>query len=161
VTIVEFSNFECPYCQRSWTKIQELLEKRPQDVRYVFKHFPLQAGGTTFALSEMAAAAQEVSPEAFWLVHDFLFSDEGQALIKGEKQAIRKRIEKILQEKGLDLKVFQTALDSGKGKQRVEEDMGVGKKIGVRATPTTIVNGDILRTPLSDQILDQYLKKQP
>ena len=78
VTIVEFSNFQCPHCLDSWTKLKPLLGKYPKEIRYIFKHFPFQPDGKTFELSEMAAAAQEVSLEAFWLVHDFLFTSEGQ-----------------------------------------------------------------------------------
>ena len=61
VTLVEFSNFECPHCLDSWTKLKPLLGKYPKEIRYVFKHFPFNPEGKTFELSEMAAAAQEVS----------------------------------------------------------------------------------------------------
>lgn len=67
MTIVEFSNFECPYCQISWIKMKEWMEKHPGDIRYVFKHFPFQSQGKPFELSEMAAAAQKISDEAFWV----------------------------------------------------------------------------------------------
>jgi len=53
VTLVEFSNFECPHCMDSWTKLKPLLGKYPKDIRYVFKHFPFQPDGKTFELSEM------------------------------------------------------------------------------------------------------------
>ena len=65
MTIVEFANFQCPFCVKSWKKMKELLEKYPQEIRYVFKHFPLQPKGIQFELSEMAAATQQVSQEAF------------------------------------------------------------------------------------------------
>jgi protein-disulfide isomerase len=159
VTVVEFSNFQCPYCLKSWSKMLEMLGKRPQDLKYVFKHFPLQAQGKAFDISEMAAATQEVSSEAFWTIHDYLFTPEGQAALNGDKEAIKKKIEEKLNEKGFDGKVFLSALESGKGKKRVQEDLALGTKLRVRGTPTTIMNGDQVRSPITDQLLDQYLKK--
>jgi len=159
VTIVEFSNFQCPYCVKSWKKIKELIEKYPQDIKYTFKHFPLQSLGKSFELSEIVGAAQEVSHDAFWITHDFLFSDEGQGLVKEERGKVIQKIEQILKEKGYDVKAFQTALETGRGKKRVEEDMAAGGKIPVMGTPTTIINGDFIRGGITDKGLEQYLTK--
>jgi protein-disulfide isomerase len=158
MTIVEFANFQCPYCVKSWKKMKELLEKYPQEIRYVFKHFPLQPRGIQFELSEMAAATQEVSQEAFWAVHDFFFSDEGQAFVNKDREVLKKKIEEILKGKGYDEKVFQTALETGKGKKKVEEDILTGNKIGVRGTPSIVVNGDFVGSVLTDKMVEQYLK---
>jgi protein-disulfide isomerase len=159
VKVVEFSNFQCPYCVKSWKKMKELIEKYPQDIQYIFKHFPLQSQGKSFELSEMVASVQGVSNEAFWAVHDFFFSDEGQALANGEKEVLKQKIEEILKGKGHDVKVFQTALETAKGKKRVEEDMGVGKKIPVMGTPTTIVNGDLVSGPMLEKTVEKYFGK--
>jgi protein-disulfide isomerase len=161
VTILEFSNFECPYCFRSWTRIKELLEKHPQEIRYVFKHFPLQRQGKPFELSAMVAATQAVSNDAFWLVHDFLFSNEGQAVVKKEKEEIKKKIEELLKEKGHNVQAFQTAFEEGKGKKKVEEDLVVGDKLPVTGTPTTIANGNFVRGPITDQFLNELMGKPP
>jgi protein-disulfide isomerase len=158
MTIVEFANFQCPFCVKSWTKMKELLGKYPQEIRYVFKHFPLQPKGIQFELSEMAAATQEVSQEAFWAVHDFFFSDEGQTFVNKDKEVLKKRIEEMLKEKGYDEKLFQTALETGKGKKRVEEDILTGNKIGVRGTPSIVVNGDFIGSTITDKMVEQYLK---
>ena len=159
VTIVEFSNFECPYCQMSWIKMKEWMERHPQGVRYVFKHFPFQPQGKTFDLSEMAAAAQKISNEAFWVVHDFFFSNEGQALMKGEAGEVRRKIEELLKEKGYDVKSFQSVIETGQGRRKVEEDMALGKNIHVVGTPTILLNGEFAANPVTDQVLDQYLRK--
>ena len=157
--IVEFSNFQCPYCVKSWKQIKELMEKHPQDIKYVFKHFPLQSLGKSFELSEMVAAAQELSQEAFWVIHDFLFSDEGQALVKEEKGKIKEKIEQILKEKAYDVKAFQIALETGKGKKRVEGDLISGEKVPVMGTPTTLINGDFIKGGVTDKALERYLGK--
>ena len=104
VTIVEFSNFQCPYCMDSWSKFMGLMKRYPQDFKYIFKHFPFQAQGRTFELSEMAAAAQEVSNEAFWIVHDFFFTKEGQDIANLEKGAVKQKVEQLLKGKGYDLR---------------------------------------------------------
>ena len=103
VTMVEFSNFHCQYCAKSWKNMKELLEKYPQDIKYVFKHFPLQAQGKARDLSEMVAAVQSVSNDAFWIVHDFFFSDEGQTIINNDKEQLRLRVEVMLKQKGFDI----------------------------------------------------------
>ena len=159
VTIVEFSNFQCPYCIKSWNKMKEYLEKYPQEIKYIFKHFPLQSLGKSFELSEMAAAAQEVSHEAFWMTHDYFFSDEGQALAKEERGKVIQKIEQMLKEKGHDVKAFQTALETGKAKKKVEEDITIGGKIPVMGTPTTIINGDFVKGSITDKVLERYLGK--
>jgi protein-disulfide isomerase len=157
VTIVEFSNFQCPYCTDSWVKLKTLLTKYPKDIRYVFKHFPFQPGGKTFELSEMAAAAQEINNETFWLVHDFFFTDEGQNVARLEKEAVKQKIEQLLKGKGHDVKVFQSALETGKAKKRVLDDMAAGNRIRITGTPTKIVNGDMIIGSSQDNPLERYL----
>ena len=159
VTLVEFSNFQCPHCLDSWTKLKPLLGKYPKEMRYVFKHFPFQPDGKTFEMSEMAAAAQEVGEEAFWLVHDFLFTNEGQNVSKLERKALQMKIEQLLREKSYDVKGFQSALENGKGKQRVLEDMALGNKLRITGTPTKIVNGDLIVGSSPDNVLERYLGK--
>jgi protein-disulfide isomerase len=158
MTIVEFSNFQCPFCVKSWAKMKDLLGKHPEEIRYVFKHFPLQIKGVQFELSEMAAATQEVSQEAFWAVHDFFFSDEGQAFVNKDREVLKKKIEEILKAKGYDEKVFQMALETGKGKKKVEEDILTGNKIGVKGTPSIVINGDFIGSTITDKMVEQYLK---
>jgi len=159
VTIVEFSNFQCPYCTESWAKLKTLLTKYPKDLRYVFKHFPFQPFGKTFELSLIAAAAQEVSNEAFWLVHDFLFTNEGQSAASLEKKALQSKIEQLLREKKHDVKAFQKALELGHGQKRVLDDMALGDKLRITGTPTKIINGDMIIGLTPDSSLERYLGK--
>jgi protein-disulfide isomerase len=159
ITIVEFSNFQCPYCMDSWVKLQKLIQKYPQEIRYIFKHFPFQPQGRTFELSELAAAAQEVNHEAFWTVHDFFFTKEGQDTARLEKGVVKLKIEHLLMEKGYDLSNFQAALETGSARKRVLEDMALGNRIRLTSTPTKIVNGDIIVGSGGDNVLERYLGK--
>ncbi len=159
VTIVEFSSFQCPYCRDSWVNLQKLIQKHPHEIRYIFKHFPSQPQGKKFELSELAAATQEVSNEAFWLIHDFFFTEEGQNVMRLEKEVIKQKIEQLLQIKGYDVRVFQSALETGKAKKRVLDDMAVGNRIRITGTPTKIVNGDMIIGSSQDNTLERYLRK--
>ncbi|MGB9630156.1 MAG: thioredoxin domain-containing protein, partial [Thermodesulfobacteriota bacterium] len=124
VVIVEFSNFQCPYCMDSWTRFMGLLKRYPKEFKYIFKHFPFHPQGRTFELSEMAAAAYEVGNEAFWSIHDFFFTQEGQEIAnKMDKETVRKKVEQILKGKGHDIKIFQSALETGRARSRVLGDM--------------------------------------
>jgi len=159
VTIVEFSNFQCPYCMDSWIKLIELIKRYPNDIRYVFKHFPFQPQGRTFELSEMAAAAQEVSNEVFWIVHDFFYTKEGQDIANLEKGVVKLKIEQLLKGKGYDVKLFQSALETGRARNRVIEDMALADRFRMTSTPTKIVNGDIIVGSTLDNVLERYLGK--
>ncbi len=159
VIIVEFSNFQCPHCVDSWRKLQNLMPKYPNEIRYIFKHFPFQPQGKAFELSEMAAAALDVSHEAFWSIHDFFFTDEGQAVARSDKETLKEKVEQLLKGKGYDLRIFKAALDTGKARNRVLDDMAVGQKIRINATPTKIVNGDIIVGSVPDNVLERYLGK--
>ena len=134
------------------------MDKHPQDIKYIFKQFPLQnqAGSVDYAI--MTAAVQEVSTEAFWLVHDYLYTDEGQALTKGGKEAVKQKIEQIIKESGFNVQAFQNALESGKGKKRVDGDVAAGMKIRVGGTPTTILNGFFVQGPITEKSIEGYLK---
>jgi protein-disulfide isomerase len=159
VTIVEFSNFQCPYCMDSWSKFMGLMKRYPQDFKYIFKHFPFQDQGRTFELSEMAAAAQEVSNEAFWIVHDFFFTKEGQDIANLEKGAVRQKVEQLLKGKGYDVRSFQSALETGRARNRVLEDMALANRFRMTSTPTKIVNGEMIVGSTPDSTLEQYLGK--
>jgi protein-disulfide isomerase len=157
VTIVEFSNFQCPYCMDSWSKFMGLMKRYPQDFKYIFKHFPFETQGKTFELSEMAAAAQEVSTEAFWVVHDFFYTKEGQDIANLEKGAVKKKVEQLLKGKGYDVRIFQSALETGKARNRVLEDIALANRYRLTSTPTKIVNGDMIIGSSQDSFLERYL----
>ena len=160
VTVVEFFRYGCPYSRRSWENMKGLLEKYPREIRYVVKHSPIRAGGNSFDLAVLAAASQEIHPEAFWVVHSFLFSDEGEKLSAGDWGALLKRIEQILREKGYDGNGLGVSWQNGKGRLRVEEDLAIGKKMRVVGTPTAIVNGTYHKGPFTEDLLEEFLEEK-
>lgn len=159
VVIVEFSNFQCPYCMDSWSRLRDLMKRHPKDFKYIFKHFPFKPEGKTFELSELAAAAQEIGNDAFWVIHDFFFTKEGQDLARLEREAIKQKVEQLLKEKGYNTQNFQMALETGKAKNRVLEDMSLANKFRLTSTPTKVINGDIIVGLTADTTLERYLGK--
>jgi protein-disulfide isomerase len=88
-----------------------------------------------------------------------MFSEEGQVFVKAGNDAVKQKIEQMLKEKGYSLQAFQDALETGKGKKRVEENLAVGDKIRVRGTPTVILNGTFITNPLTEKMIQGYLGK--
>ncbi len=160
VSVVEFVRYGCPYSRRSWENMKELMKKYPQDIRYVVKHFPLRSEGNSFDLAVLAAASQAIHPEAFWIVHSFLFSEEGEKLSAGDLGVLKKRIEQVLREKGYDGNMLTFSWQNGKGRRRVEEDLAIGKEMRVMGTPTAIVNGTYHKGPFTEDQLEDFLEEK-
>ncbi|MBZ4416433.1 thioredoxin domain-containing protein [Myxococcus sp. RHSTA-1-4] len=131
VTIVEFSDFECPFCSRVTPTLTKIKENYGKDVRVVFRHQPLPFHANAKLAAEASMAAHEQGK--FWEMHDKLFSNQ--------KALDRASLEKYAQELGLNVGKFKAALDSGKFKAKVEADMAAGSAVGANGTPTFFING--------------------
>ena len=135
VTIVEFSDFQCPYCQRSVATMKQVLEKYPTDVRLVYRHLPLESIHP-FARGAAEAATCADQQGQFWAYHDKLF-ENNRALGPADLQRYASEI-------GLDAKGFEACLADEKIKQKVEVDLGAARAAGISGTPAFIVNGRLL-----------------
>jgi protein-disulfide isomerase len=131
VTIVEFSDFECPFCSRVGPTLTKIKESYGKDVRVVFRHQPLPFHANAKVAAEASMAAHEQGK--FWEYHDKLFGNQ--------KALDRASLEKYAQELGLNVGKFKAALDSGKYKAKVEADMAAGSAVGANGTPTFFING--------------------
>ena len=131
VTIVEFSEFQCPFCSRVNPTIKQILDTYPGKVKVVFKHNPLpfHADAPLASQAALAAGAQG----KFWEMHDKLFDNM--------KALKRENLDAYAQELGLDLSRFKADLDSGKFKAVVDADLAVGSTFGVQGTPNFFING--------------------
>ncbi|RMG94814.1 MAG: thioredoxin [Deltaproteobacteria bacterium] len=150
VTIVEFSDFQCPYCSRLAKTLDEVLAAYPNDVRLVFKQFPLPMHKDAALGAEAALAAGEQGK--YWEMHDKLFANQ--------RAMSRADIEKYAQEIGLDMAKFKKALDDGTYKKKVQEDMNQGKSLGVRSTPTFFVNGKMQRGALGADAIKKLVEDE-
>ncbi len=131
VTIVEFSDFECPFCRREESTVKELLARYPDKVRFVYRHFPLPMHPRAQPTAEAAACADEQGH--FWDYHAKLFTDPPH-LEDADLQ-------RYATELGLDTTAFQQCVSQHKTKDLVGSDLAAGKAAGVSGTPAFFVNG--------------------
>jgi len=131
VTLVEFSDFQCPYCSRAVHKLSALLQAYPNDVKLIFKHFPLDSHPQAQISAQAAIAAQQQGK--FWQLHDLMFANPNGLS--------RKSILGWAGTLGIDMKKFEADLDSEAVKKTVARDLADGEKVGVEGTPTVFING--------------------
>jgi protein-disulfide isomerase len=131
VTLVEFSDFQCPYCYLAVAKLNAVLKAYPTQVRLIFKQFPLDMHSQAALAAAAAVAAQRQGK--FWQLHDAMFADHTHL----SRQTIFQMAGTI----GLDTKRFQEDWDSPAVKQEVARQQLQGEKAGVEATPTIFVDG--------------------
>lgn len=135
VTVVEFSDFQCPFCQRVMPTLKQLREAYGDRVRIVWKDFPLTSiHPQAFKAAEAGQCAREQGK--FWEYHDRLFANQ-QAL---EQEFLKK----YAADTGLDAAKFSACLDTAKYAERVQAQMGVGTSLGVSSTPSVFINGRLL-----------------
>lgn len=146
VTIVEFSDFQCPYCARGANTMEEIVEKYKDDVKFVFKHFPLSfhPWAKPAAIASHCAAAQ--SGEAFWTLHDKYF-EEQKALNPGN---VVEKSKGYLAGSGIDMAKWEDCAGNTSSEAyqaasaAVDADMSLGQSLGVTGTPGFFVNGQFL-----------------
>src|SRR5450432_1851087 len=152
VTIVAFSDFQCPFCSRAVPTLKQVEDTYKDKVRIVFKQLPLPFHDKAELAAEASLAAHDQGK--FWEYHDKLFANQ-QAL---DRPALEKYAEDI----GLNMGKFKAALDSGKFKQQVADDSKQGGSVGATGTPTFFVNGHSLvgAQPFEKfkEMIDQELK---
>ncbi len=155
ITIVEFSDFQCPYC-RQWQQqtYQPLLDAYPGKIRIVYRDFPLTSiHPNAFPAAEAAQCANEQN--AFWPYHDKLFSSEnlGDAVYK-----------QYAQDLGLDMTKFNDCVSTHKYQKYVQDNSDFAQNLGVNSTPTFFINGLAVvgAQPLDafKQIIDKELAGQ-
>ena len=134
VTLVEYGDFECPACKVAVQTPKLLLERFPNKVRFIFRHFPLQ---DAHPHSVLAAEASEAAggQGSFWQMHDLLF--QNQAHMK------ERDLHRYAGELGLDLARYTAEMDDHVYLQRIREHQQSGNASGVRGTPAFFVNGKL------------------
>ncbi len=137
VTVVEFSDFQCPYCSRAAAAANDIKKKYGDKVRVIFRQFPLSFHKDAHLAGQASLAAN--AQGKFWEFHDLLFANQ--------KALKRPELEKYAQQIGLDMGKFKKALDDGTYKAAVDADMALGKRVAVQGTPTMFLNGKRVSNP--------------
>ena len=152
VTIVEFSDFECPYCRAVQRTLKQVLETYADQVRLVFKHLPLEGHRNSLPAARAAYCAGE--QDRFWQFHDALF---------GATELSPAVFTQIANELGLGLPKFQACVNSEQSRTVVVKDVETARLFGVESTPSFIVNGKLIKGALSfadfQKLIEQELKQ--
>jgi protein-disulfide isomerase len=137
VVIVEFSDFQCPFCSRAATAVHTVKEKYGDKVRFVFRQFPLSFHENAHVSAEASLFAAEQGK--FWEFHDKLFANQ--------KKLDRASIEGYAKEVGLDVAKLKKALDDKTYAAAVDAEMKLGEEVAVDGTPTMFLNGKRVSNP--------------
>ncbi len=156
VVIVEFSDFQCPFCAKGAELLKKIKEKYGKKVKVVFKQFPLPFHNHAEQAAVASLCANEQSTDKFWKMHDDMFANQETAL---DPEGLKKTAKKI----GLDAAAFEKCLGENKHLAQVKAETEEGKKIGVKSTPTFFVNGQLVSgaQPLEvfAEIIDEELAR--
>jgi protein-disulfide isomerase len=131
VTIVEFSDFQCPYCSRLQPTLKQVLEAYPNEAKLVYKDFPLSFHKQAKNAAKAAHAAGEQGK--YWEMHDLIFEKYN----KLTEEMFKEFAEKL----GLDMGRFTADYESNKYDKQIQQDINLGRSVGVSGTPTLFVNG--------------------
>lgn len=151
VTIVEFADFACPYCQKSFGKIREIGLKYGKDVKIIFRNYPMHENSLELAMAGRCAGEQGL----FWLMHDKLFLNQSAAENPDSAE--------FANQIGADLNKFNSCMASGKYLELIKKDAAAGEELGITGTPTWFINGNRIEGDipyeLFSSIVEQLIKK--
>lgn len=135
-TLIEYSDFQCPACATYYPMVKQLLDEYPEDLRVVYRHFPLPSHKNAYpaALAAEAAGRQD----KFWEMHDILFERQDEWSNLSNPQD---KFEEYAAELELDIELFTADYESDETRQKIDADMLSASQLGVNATPTFYLNG--------------------
>jgi len=139
VTIVEYSDFQCPYCSRAYNTIEnQVLKEYGDKVRLVYKNFPLSNIHPWADSAALAVAcARRQNAEAFWKLYDFYFQNQQSISLENVKE----RSTAVVKDAGVDVAAFEACFDGKLAVDMVKAEQDEATALGVRSTPTFFING--------------------
>lgn len=155
VTIVKWSDFQCPACASYYPVLQAIVEEFPDDVRVVYRHFPLiqiHAQAEPSARASEAAALQG----KFWEMHNALFENQSEWASTRDISAF----DKYAQEIGLDMEKYRADLESDAVRNRVSSNLDEAIGLGLNSTPSLFVNGKRIVNPNSYDAFRQIVEAE-
>lgn len=151
VTIIEFSDFECPFCSRGQKTMEEVLKAYPKDVKVVFKNLPLPFHQNALPAAKAALAAGKQGK--FWEMHDALFANQRNLTAEFFAETAKNI--------GINVDKFKTDMEDPAIAKQIEEDAGMAKQYGISGTPGFFVNGVAVKGAYPfdhfKQIIDRWL----
>ena len=154
MTIVEFSDFDCPACALTYPTVKDFVDSNSDKVRLVYRHFPLVS---IHPNAQLAAVASEVAAESglFWQYHDLLFKN--QALWSDSTKA-EDLFADYAEELGMDRSFFIDQLSNEQLIANVFEDTAKARELRLNATPTFFINGELVQGAMTQDLLERYLQ---
>ena len=150
IVLVEFSDFQCPYCQRATETIAQLVEQYGDQIRLVYKDYPLPSHPEAFKAAEAGNCANEQG--LFWELHDKMFETQDALDVEALKT--------YATELGLDEGAFAACLDEGRFAAHVEGDLALGREYGVSSTPTIFINGRTVMGAVPFETFDEIIQEE-
>ena len=141
VTIVEYSDFQCPFCSRGYSTIEnEVLKQYGDKVRFYYKSYPLPFHPWAKAGAVAAECAKQQKADAFWKLYKSFFENQTQI----SKDNVKEKATEYLADTGIDMNAWNDCFDNQKSAAAVDAQMQEGSSVGVRGTPGFIINGRLV-----------------
>lgn len=139
VTIVEFGDFQCPYCSRASKVVKAFLATpESKNVRFIYRHFPLSFHPWAKPAAEAAACVNFQGAEKFWALHNWIFDNQKSFTAENAQEKLLEGVRGI---QGIDLNAYQTCVDNAMSAGLVQKDLALGNASAVHGTPTFFING--------------------
>ena len=141
VTIVEYSDFQCPFCTKGYNTMEkEVLPQYKDKVKFYYKHYPLPFHPWAEPAAVAAECAKQQKPEAFWKLYSAFFENQAQVT----KENVKAKSAEWLADQKVDMTKFNDCFDNNKSLPQVKAQMAEGGSVGVRGTPGFIINGRLV-----------------
>ncbi len=141
VTIVEYSDFQCPFCSRGYATIEnEVLKQYGDKVRFYYKSYPLPFHPWAKPGAVAAECAKQQKADAFWKLYKSFFENQTQI----NKDNVKEKATEYLADTGIDMNAWNDCFDNQKSAPAVDAQMQEGSSVGVRGTPGFIINGRLV-----------------
>lgn len=159
VTIIEFGDYQCPFCRAAETHLQAIRSRYGDEVALVYRHFPLPGHSSAFPAARAAECAGK--QERFWEFHGLLYATESWI---GDTS--RARLAELAERAGVDrVDEFLRCLDGSEGDDAVDADIAAARSLGITGTPTFLVNGQLHVGPLDSlrffAVFDELREDRP
>jgi len=159
VVIVEFSDFQCPYCKKAAGMLrQEMLKKHHDDVRLIFRNYPLSSHRWARTAAELGACIAKQSIDGFWVYYDEVFANQeslnSPSFVQDALRSVKRSVPR------LDTASALSCVSLHGAAKEVDADIQLGNKYGISGTPTLFVNGKRLAGIRDEAYLDQIISQQ-
>ena len=152
VTVVEFSDFQCPYCAKGSQIIHDLKKKYGNKIKVAFKNFPLSFHRQAKGAAHAGLCVFEQSNDRFWDLHDHMFQNQ-QSLKEEELELAVAKLE------GINLDNYKKCMKSKKFMASIDKDIAQGNELGIKSTPTFFVNGKLVNGAQPIEVFSELIEE--